>query len=403
MSGSAFAVRAELGARASLHDHAIAHSDREVRYRLPIDQRQVGSENHLYALRVKMVKVKEEGSMKITILTYLESENDEKYDGVVGQVADALKQAGHNVSILGVHGDVRKLIVGLARRKPDLVFNLMEMFGDNLQGDVAVAGLLDLVGVPHTGGGAGEYYLQQDKALSKKLLAYEGILFPKFSVFSSGDQLATDLHMPLFVKPLRGDASIGIDTRSLVNDNKELTRRVCSIHDKFKDAALAEEYIEGREFYVSILGNADAQAFPAIEMDFSGMPAGEPRFLDRKAKFSERSVRYKGTRAILADLPDDLKARLAQVSLDAYRAVRVRDYGRVDLRLTEGGELFVIEVNASCYLEKGSEFATAAHAAGIEFPELVQRIVQLALERHGRVKNPTAGKSRDARGSSPAP
>src|SRR5215471_16305395 len=135
--------------------------------------------------------------MKITVLTYLEHEDDAKYDDVVEQVAATLKGKGHSVSILGVHGDVRKLIVGLARRKPDLVFNLMEMFGDNLQGDVAVAGLLDLVGIPHTGGGAGEYYLQQDKALSKKLLAYEGIRYPKFSVFSSGDHLVTDLHMPL--------------------------------------------------------------------------------------------------------------------------------------------------------------------------------------------------------------
>jgi D-alanine-D-alanine ligase len=341
--------------------------------------------------------------MKITILTYLEQETDEKYDAVVDQVAEALRAAGHAVSILGVHGDVKKLIVGLARRKPDLVFNLMEMFGDNLQGDVAVAGLLDLIGVPHTGGGAGEYYLQQDKALSKKLLAYEGILYPKYAVFSDDFNLETagNLHMPLFVKPLRGDASLGIEVKSLVKDARELMKRVASIHENFRDSALAEEYVEGREFYVGILGNQQPQAFPAIEMDFSGLPAGEPHFLDRKAKFSERSKRYKGTKAVLAQIPEELQARLQKVSLEAYRALRTRDYGRVDLRLTPFGEIYVIEVNASCYLEKESEFATAAQAAGIGFPELVQKIVELAMERFG--KPATGGSSRDGRGSSPSP
>jgi D-alanine-D-alanine ligase len=357
--------------------------------------------------------------MKVTVLTYLENEDDTKVDDVVEQVADALKQHGHTVSILGVHADVRKLIVGLARRKPDLVFNLMEMFGDNLQGDVCVAGMLDLIGVPHTGGGAGEYYLQQDKALAKKLLAYEGILYPKYAVFGQDSDVRLDLggnlHMPLFVKPLRGDASLGIDQKSLVRNGKELMRRVISIHEKWNDSALAEEYVEGREFYVGILGNANPIALPAIEMDFSGLPEGMPRFLDRKAKFSPRSKAYKGTKAVLAQIPDDLQARLQKVSLDAYRAVRVRDYGRVDLRLTEAGEMYVIEVNASCYLEKASEFSTAARAAGIEFPDLVQRICELAMERHGKpiaakkpeapngkeAKEATAGSSRDARGSSP--
>lgn len=344
--------------------------------------------------------------MKITILTYLEKEGDEKLDGVVEQVAEALRAGGHTVSILGVHGDVRKLIVGIARKKPDLIFNLMEMFGDNLCGDVAVAGLLDLLRIPHTGGGPGEYYLQQDKALAKRLLAYEGIRYPKYAVLGKRDSLdkAAKLQMPLFVKPLRGDASLGIEVKSLVRDQRELARRVASIHDKFNDSAIVEEYIEGREFYVGILGNASAVALPAIEMDFSALPAGEPRFLDRKAKFASRSVRYKGTKAVLAQIPEELSARMAQVSLQAYRAVRVRDYGRVDLRLTEGGDLYVIEVNASCYLEKDSEFATAAQAAGIDFRALVERIVALALERHQVVGTPVmAGSSRDERGSSPTP
>jgi D-alanine-D-alanine ligase len=342
--------------------------------------------------------------MKITVLTYLEKETDAKYDVVVDQVADALRGAGHTVSVLAVHGDVRRLILGLARRKPDLVFNLMEAFGGNLQGDVAVAGLLDLLDVPHTGGGPGEYYLQQDKALAKQLLAFENIRYPKYVVFHRGEPCTLnghDLKMPLFVKPLRGEASLGIDSGSLVNDTREMVRRVTSVHEKWHDDALAEEFVDGREFYVGVLGNATPMALPAIEMDFSGLPEGQPRFLDRKAKFSERSARYRGTKAVLAQIPDDLHRRLQEVSVSAYRAVRVRDYGRVDLRLTEGGDIYVLEVNASCYLEKGSEFAVAAAAAGIEYPELVRRIMELALERH-RKPLATANSSRGERGSSQA-
>jgi D-alanine-D-alanine ligase len=323
--------------------------------------------------------------MKITILTYLESAQATRHDVVVDQVAAALRQEGHKPSILGVHGDLRQLITGLSRRKPELVFNLLEMFGTDLRADVAVAGVLDLLGYRYTGGGPGELYLRSDKALAKKALAFEGILYPDFAVFSKDDlETGGNLRMPLFVKPLRSDASIGIGTDALVSDAAALMKRVRAIHRKYDDAALAEEYIEGREFYVGILGNRQPQAFPPIEMDFSGLPEGAPRVLDAKAKWAEDSVEYKGTKAVLAELPDELRAKLQKTALEAYRALRVRDYGRVDLRLTEAGEIYVIEVNASCYLEQASEFATAAAAAGVDYPSLIHRIVELAVERHER-------------------
>jgi D-alanine-D-alanine ligase len=320
--------------------------------------------------------------MKITILTYLESEGAREHDIVVDQVASALKANNHQPSILGVHGDVRKLISGLARRKPKLVFNLLEMFGSNVRADVAVAGLLDLLGHAYTGGGPAELSLRQDKALAKRALAYEKIRYPDFAVFSDGDlETGGNLRMPLFVKPLRADASIGIGTDSLVHDVISLMKRVVAIRDKFHDSALAEEYIEGREFYVGILGNRDPVAFPPVEMDFSGLPDGAPRVLDAKAKWAENSVEFKGTKSILPDLPDELRAKLQKVALEAYRALRVRDYGRVDLRLTDTGDIYVIEVNASCYLEKNSEFAVAAQAAGIGYDDLIGRLVGLAVER----------------------
>jgi D-alanine-D-alanine ligase len=322
--------------------------------------------------------------MNITILTYLEREGAAEHDIVVNQVAKALKSAGHKPSILGVHGDVSKLVSGLKRRKPDLVYNLLEMFGTNIRGDVAVAGLLDLIGARYTGGGPAELSLRQDKALAKKVLAFESILYPDFAVFSRGDmETGGNLRMPLFVKPLRTDASIGISgAKSLVRDGVAMMKQVVAIHEKLNDSALAEEYIEGREFYVGVLGNARPQAFPPIEMDFSGMPEGMPHVLDAKAKWAKNSAEYKGSKSIMADVPDELRARLQEVSLNAYRALRVRDYGRVDLRLTETGEIYVIEVNANCYLEASSEFAMAAAAAGIEYPALVNRIAELAVERY---------------------
>jgi D-alanine-D-alanine ligase len=323
--------------------------------------------------------------MKVTVLTYLETEDSVEHDPVVHQVAAALKALGHRPSVLGVHGDVRKLLTGLTRRRPDLVFNIMEMFGDDLRSDVAVAGFLDLLGLPYTGGGPAELALRQDKGLAKRALAFDQIRYPDFAVISPV-QLETggNLRMPMFVKPLRADASIGISARkSLVRDATALMKQVAAIHKKFNDAAIAEEYIEGREIYVGVLGNREPVPFPPIEMDFTGLPAGAPRVMDQKAKFAKGSAEYRGTHAVVADLPDELRARLLGVAVDAYRALRVRDYGRVDLRLTGSGEIYVIEVNANCYLEQSGEFAAAASAAGIDYTGLIARIVDLALERRG--------------------
>ena len=322
--------------------------------------------------------------MKITVLTYLEKEGAREHDVVVDQVLEALAAGGHEAAMLGVHADLAGLVAELQERRPDLVFNLLETFGENDSADVAVAGLLDLLELPYTGSGPGELYLAQDKALAKKIFAFDKILYPDYAIFSrdAGLETAGTLRMPLFVKPLRADASIGISGDSLVRDATALMKRVLDIHEKVDDSALVEEYIEGREFYIGVLGNGDPVALPPIEMDFSGMPDGMPRILDAKAKWSQRSAEYKGTQAVLPDLPDEQRARLQKVALDAYRALKVRDYGRIDLRQSETGDIYVIEVNASCYLERESEFATAAAAAGIDFPTLVQRIVDLALARY---------------------
>ena len=321
--------------------------------------------------------------MKITILAYLDA-GAEQPDVAIEHVEQALVAGGHETSLLIVHDDVGDLVTGLRKDSPALVFNLLESFGaDIIGGQMGVAGVLDLLQLPYTGGGPGELYLQEDKSLAKKLLAYEQVLSPDFATFAPSADFETggNLRMPLFVKPLRMDASLGIDEKSVVRNTQELMERVLHIHKSFGDAALAEEYIEGREFYVGVLGNFDPLVLPPIELDFSGLPDGALRIMDNAAKFDESSERFHGTRAVVAELDPELKARLQKTALAAYRALRVRDYGRIDLRLAESGEIYVIEVNANCYLEKNSEFAMAAAAQGIEYDALIGRIVELALER----------------------
>jgi len=321
--------------------------------------------------------------MKIAILAYLEA-GESKPDIVMEQVADALQSAGHQPSVITIHDDIVEIVDRVRAAKPDLVFNLVESFDkDMIGGSMGVAGVLDLLQVPYTGGGPGELYLQEDKSLSKKLLDYEEVRYPDFALFAPNADFETggNLRMPMFVKPQRMEASQGIDEKSLVRNTTELMERVLKIHKTLGDAALAEEYIEGRELYVGVLGNTLPVAFPPIELDFSGLPEGSPRVADSAVKWDETSERYKGTKSVLATLPPELKAKVQKTAIDAYRAVRVRDYGRVDLRLTDTGEIFVIEVNASCYLEKTSEFAAAAKADGINYEALVNRIAELALER----------------------
>jgi D-alanine-D-alanine ligase len=334
--------------------------------------------------------------MKITILgDYYEG----GADPAVGDVAEALRQGGHHVSVLLVPDDYRAVTAGLARRKPDLVFHLINDFGDVESGLIAAAALLDAMRLPYTGGGPGELFIRGNKGLAKKILAYEKLKCPDFAVFSRDDNLETGgaLRMPLIVKPLERDGSIGIGANALVRSVPEMMERVLAIHREVKDSALVEEYIEGREFFVGVLGNRERVAFPPVEMDFSGLPDGAPRVLDYKAKWEKGSPQFKGTRAVLPELPEELKAKLQKTALDACRALLVRDYARVDLRLTDAHEVYVIEVNANCDLEKTSEFAAGAAAHGIDHTALVNRIAELALERRRAPRpRPSGPRNREA-------
>jgi D-alanine-D-alanine ligase len=326
--------------------------------------------------------------VKITVLTYLDStdENSKDYDPVVPQVARTLRRLGHRVSVLGVHNDVKRLITGLSRRKPDLVFNLMEMFGDNLFGDIPVAGLLDLLRLRYTGSGPGELYLSQDKALSKKLLAYEDILYPRFAVLNRESELETggNLRMPLFVKPLRSDSSLGIGRKSLVYDALQLMRRFAAIREELGDAAIAEEYIEGRELYLTMVGNGEKlQILPAVELIFAGgAKRPEARIQTKRMKWDLDYRRRHGIKTVYARRMSKVaEERLEHVCRTAFRALWLRDYARIDVRLAKDDQIWFIEANANPYLSFGHNSAEAAHKAGMNYEAFIQRIVDEAMAR----------------------
>jgi D-alanine-D-alanine ligase len=232
--------------------------------------------------------------------------------------------------------------------------------------------------------------LAGDKTLTKKVLTFHGILTARFAtVFRGAVDWAGDIQFPLILKPPQEDASLGITQKSIVNDVQELLQTMSSLQTEYQSPVLAEEFIDGREFYVGVLGNSDVQALPVMELDFSGYPEGMPKIASWEAKWGdegdEKGAEFEGTKSVFpTTLSDELTERMQKVAVDAFNALRLRDYARVDLRVNAKEEIYVIEVNPNCYLEKNAEFATAANKSGIEYPALIARIVELANARYSR-------------------
>jgi D-alanine-D-alanine ligase len=200
---------------------------------------------------------------------------------------------------------------------------------------------------------------------------------------------AGDIEFPVIVKPPEEDASLGITRKSVVRDIKELLETIGDLQAEYHSPVLVEQFIEGREFYVGVLGNVDAKALPVIELDFSGFPADQPRIASWAAKWGDEGsgsgAEFEGTKSIFpTDLPDAWAEDMRRVAVDAFHALRLRDYARVDLRVNAAGEVHVIEVNPNCYLEAESEFARAAKQDGIEYGELIASILELASARYAR-------------------
>jgi D-alanine-D-alanine ligase len=304
-------------------------------------------------------------------------------DPVIEQVAAALRRAGHDVATISVSNRIEPMVRDLALAEPDLVFNLTESFRDVSSMDSNLAALLNLIGMRYTGSSPSGLMLAGDKSLSKKVLSFHKIPTPLFAALYRGAlDHAGDLKFPLIVKPPQEDASIGISESSVVEDLPSLLRKIDELHTAYRAPVMVEEFIPGREFYVGVLGNAHPQALPVIELSFDDNPDNPHRIASFDVKWD--ATRDRETRSIFPELPPDLSEKMQRIAVDAFEALRLRDYARIDLRVNDAGEVFVIEVNPNCYLEKSGEFARAAERVGLPYQALIERIAELAAARYAR-------------------
>jgi D-alanine-D-alanine ligase len=299
------------------------------------------------------------------------------------EIFDALAKLGHEPSYLVVDGRDQSLLA-VARCNADLIFNLTESYaGDDLK-DMHLAAYLELLDKPYTGADPHALYLAQDKSLAKKVFQFHGIRSPIFAVSYKGrTDHAHDIEFPLIVKPLSEDGSIGIEAASVVTSVKELMERIHYVHEEFDSPALIEEYIEGREIYAAILGCEKPEALPLVELDLSKLPEGTPRIASTEVKWEKETEAYKRTRShVVEDLDEKTTAKLQDTALAAYQALKLRDYGRIDMRLTPKGQVYVIEANPNPWLSSGAEFAMAARKSGRTYTDLMRDIVDLAMARY---------------------
>ena len=298
------------------------------------------------------------------------------------EVADALTKLGHEPVLYELDG-TQKSLLGLSRLDGDLVFNLVESFADDDTADACIAAYLELIDKRFTGAGSHGLLYAQDKAVAKKIFAFHGIHTPTFARCYRGRlDFSHDLQFPVIVKPAREDGSIGIEFSAVVNSIRELMERMDWLHTHFDSPVLIEEYIEGREMYVGVLGNDKPEALPVIELDLSKLPEGTPRIAAAEVKWGKGTRAYRDTKsAIATDLPEETAQQLQQTAIAAYQALELRDYGRVDMRLQADGRLHVIEVNPNPWLASRAEFSMAARKSGRTYTQIIEEIVELALAR----------------------
>jgi D-alanine-D-alanine ligase len=301
---------------------------------------------------------------------------------VEDEVAEALGKLGHDVVMHELDGTPKSLLA-LSRVDCDLVFNLTESFADDDTADFKIAAFMELLGRRYTGSGTHGLMLAQDKAIAKKIFSFHGIHTPVFARCYRGRlDFSHDLQFPVIVKPAREDGSIGIEFSAVVSSIRELMERMDWLHAHFDSPVLIEEYIDGREMYVGVLGNDKPEALPVVELDLSKLPDGTPRIAAAEVKWGKGTQAYRDTKSMIAtDLPEDTVLNLQQTAVAAYQALELRDYGRVDMRLQPDGQVQVIEVNPNPWLSSRAELAMAARKSGRTYSELVAEIVELAMTR----------------------
>jgi D-alanine-D-alanine ligase len=297
-------------------------------------------------------------------------------------VITTLRTMGHEVQALGVHDDLGDIRRAASEWKPHIAFNLLEGFDDITIFDQNVVSHLELLKLPYTGCNPRGLLLARDKSLSKKLLAYHRIPVPEFDVFRSGRPIRRPkrLAFPLIVKSLTQESSIGISQASVVDNDEKLEERVAFIHESIGTAAIVEQYIEGRELYVGVLGNQALQVLPVWELFFTNMPPEAKRIATDRVKWSVKYQKKYGIESGPAkDLTEPLAEQVQHICKRAYRALELSGYARIDLRLDAEGRVWVLEANPNPQIARGEDFAASAGKVGITYEQLMQRILNLGL------------------------
>jgi len=300
----------------------------------------------------------------------------------VEAITESLRELGHEPFTFPIDGRPQTL-ARLARSDADLFFNLIESYNGDDTMEMHFAAYLDLIGKRYTGAGPQGSYLAMDKSIAKTIIRDHGLFTPYSMVMDKGRVgHAQDIRFPVIVKPATEDASKGIDAAAVVSSIKDLFERISYIHDEFDAPALIEEYIEGREIYAAVLGNDPPEALPLIELDLSKLPKGTPRIASYDVKFDESTEAYKKTKsAPVSDLDDEVTEEIQRVAITAFRALHLRDYARIDLRLGTNNRVYLIEANPNPWLSPIAEFAMAAKESGRSYTQMIDVIVKAAMAR----------------------
>jgi len=295
------------------------------------------------------------------------------------------EELGHEVRVLGVVRDVEKIRQVHEEWRPHIAFNLLEDVYRVIHYPQNVIGYLELLGLPYTGCNPLGLQLSRDKALTKKLLNYHRIRTPRFIVCRRGRKVRrpAGLRFPVIVKSLIEDASSGISQRSVAEDDSALAERVRFVHEHLNTDAIVEEFIDGREIYVGLLGNRRLQVFPPWELIAENKPEGLPLIATRRVKWDPAYRKKLGVITRRAEgLPDGVEAQLPKLSRRIFRLLQLSGYARLDFRLSGEGRLYLLEANANPAISYGEDLAESAESVGVAYPALLQRIINLGLRWH---------------------
>lgn len=323
------------------------------------------------------------------VLNGKEIDLDNDITDTVADVKAALEGSGYHVSLAplrsGMKGALDEFIAGLKSAPKGVILNLCESAFSKSAYEMNMAALLELMGMRFTGSPAVTLGLSLDKGLTKDILRSRGIPTPGFAVFETVPSDTPDgLGFPLIVKPLKEDASVGIDSRAVVNNLDELKARLDFVFTNYRQPAIVEEYIDGREFNIAVMGNGiDIRPLPPSEIDFVDFPEDKPRICCYEAKWVTESPLYNKTVPVCpANVDDRVKEELSTIAKKAYAVMGCRDYARVDMRMNREGRIKVLEVNPNPDISKDAGFARAARVAGMEYPGLLVAIISSAWARY---------------------